>query len=74
MPSVRVTGHDRDPAVRDTAVRLNLCDDVTDTAGAAVTDADLVILCVPVGAMGEVAGEIAAEDETGNGERRAASA
>ena len=55
MPTVRLTGHDADPAVRAQAVALQLCDDVTDTAGAAVIDADLVILCVPVGAMGEVA-------------------
>ncbi|BAK64889.1 prephenate dehydrogenase [Sphingobium sp. SYK-6] len=59
MPTVRVTGHDMDPAVRDTARRLDLCDDVTDHAGAAVSDADLVLLCVPVGAIGAVAAEIA---------------
>ena len=59
MPTVRVTGHDADAAVRDTARRIDLCDDVTDTAGASVTDADLVILCVPVRAMGAVAAEIA---------------
>jgi cyclohexadieny/prephenate dehydrogenase len=45
--------------VRETARRIDLADDVTDTAGAAVTDADLVILCVPVRAMGAVAAEIA---------------
>jgi cyclohexadieny/prephenate dehydrogenase len=55
MPSVRVTGHDADPDVREIALRIGLCDDVTDTAGASVIDADLVILCVPVGAMGEAA-------------------
>ncbi|HAF41723.1 MAG TPA: prephenate/arogenate dehydrogenase family protein [Sphingobium sp.] len=59
MPTVRVTGHDADPAVRDTARRIDLCDDITDTAGASVTDADLVILCVPVRAMGAAATEIA---------------
>ena len=61
MPSVRVTGHDADPAVRETALRIGLCDDVTDTPGASVIDADLVILCVPVGAMGEAAAAIAAD-------------
>ena len=61
MPTVRITGHDRDPDVRETARRIDLADDVTDTAGAAVTDADLVILCVPVGAMAAVAQEIAAD-------------
>jgi cyclohexadieny/prephenate dehydrogenase len=61
MPTVHLTGHDGDVAVRETVRALDLCDDVTDTAGAAVTDADLVILCVPVGAMGEVAESIAAD-------------
>ncbi len=61
MPTVRLSGYDADPAVRDTAIRLGLVDDVTDQAGAAVTDADLVVLCVPVGAIGAVAGELAAD-------------
>jgi len=61
MPSVRLTGHDANPEVRAAARALHLADDVTDTAGAAVTDADLVILCVPVGAMAAVAAEIAAD-------------
>ncbi|WP_414901331.1 prephenate/arogenate dehydrogenase family protein [Sphingomonas flavalba] len=59
MPTARITGHDSDPAVRDTVRRLGLCDDVTDTPGAAVTDADCVILCVPVGAMADLAAAIA---------------
>lgn len=61
MPTVRVTGHDADPAVREIARRIDLCDDITDTAGASVTDAELVILCVPVRAMGTAAAEIADE-------------
>jgi len=61
MPTVRVTGHDADPSVRARAAELGLCDDVADSAGAAVTDADLVLLCVPVGAMAAVAAEIAAD-------------
>ncbi|PZO90755.1 MAG: prephenate/arogenate dehydrogenase family protein [Sphingomonas sanxanigenens] len=61
MPTVRLTGHDADPQVRETVRRLDLCDDVADTPGAAVTDADLVVLCVPVGAMGEVGRAIAAD-------------
>ena len=59
MPTVRLTGHDADAGVRDAALRLDLVDDVADTAGAAVTDADLVILCVPVGAIGAAAAAIA---------------
>jgi cyclohexadieny/prephenate dehydrogenase len=61
MPTVRLTGYDADPHVRATADRIELCDDITDSAGVAVIDADLVILCVPVGAMGAVAAEFAAD-------------
>jgi cyclohexadieny/prephenate dehydrogenase len=61
MPTVRLSGSDAEPAVRERARDLNLLDDVTDGAGAAVVDADLVILCVPVGAVGAVATEIAPE-------------
>ena len=59
MPTVRLTGHDADPDVRATADRLQLCDDIAESAGAAVIDADLVILCVPVGAMGSLAAAFA---------------
>ena len=61
MPTVRLTGYDADAEVRETVHALDLCDDVTDTSGAAVIDADLVILCVPVGIMGDVAAEFAAD-------------
>jgi cyclohexadieny/prephenate dehydrogenase len=61
MPTVVLNGYDADPEVRETARALKLCDDIADTAGAAVTDADLVILCVPLGAMGAVAESIAAD-------------
>jgi len=60
MPTVRVTGYDADPAVRARVVELGFVDDVADSAGAAVIDADLVMLCVPVGAMGAAAAAIAA--------------
>jgi cyclohexadieny/prephenate dehydrogenase len=61
MPTVRLTLHDADPAVRERVRALDLADDVTDTAGSAVIDADLVMLCVPVGAMGVVAAAIAGD-------------
>ena len=61
MPSVTLSGHDADPAVRAAALALNLVDDLADHAGAAVIDADLVVLCVPVGAMGDAAAGIAAD-------------
>ncbi|WP_417620853.1 prephenate/arogenate dehydrogenase family protein [Parasphingorhabdus sp.] len=59
MPSARITGYDSDPAVRARVVELGFCDDVSDSAGAAVIDSDLVILCVPVGVIADVATEIA---------------
>jgi cyclohexadieny/prephenate dehydrogenase len=61
MPSVALSGYDADPETRKTARALKLVDDVADTPGAAVIDAAFVILCVPVGAMGEVAAQIAAD-------------
>ncbi|MDP5333967.1 MAG: prephenate/arogenate dehydrogenase family protein [Paracoccaceae bacterium] len=54
-----VTGYARSQATRETARRIGLCDRVCDTAAEAVEGADLVVLCVPVGAMGAVAAEIA---------------
>lgn len=59
MPTARITGYDADPAVRAVAERIDLCDDIADTPGASVIDADLVVLCVPVGAMGPAAMAIA---------------
>ncbi|NRB05435.1 MAG: prephenate/arogenate dehydrogenase family protein [Rhodobacteraceae bacterium] len=54
-----VRGFARSEATRETARRIGLCDVVCDSAIEAVTDADLVVLAVPVGAMGAVAAEIA---------------
>lgn len=59
MPAVRVTGFDCDPQVRSRAVELDLAE-VVASAAAAVAEADLVILCVPVGAMRGAAQSIAA--------------
>ena len=53
-----VTGYARSEATRDTARRIGLCDRVCDSIAEAVAGADLVILCVPVGVMGDVAAEI----------------
>ena len=61
MPTVRLTGYDADPAVRARADALDLVDDIADSAGAAVIDADLVMLCMPVGAMAAAAQAIAAD-------------
>ena len=61
MPTVRLSVTDADAHVRARVRDLDLADDVADSAGVAVIDADLVILCVPVGAMGRVARDIAAD-------------
>ena len=53
------TGFSRSKETRDTAKKIGLCDKVFDTVEEAVKDADLVILCVPVGAMEQVMLEIA---------------
>ena len=57
--AVATTGWDRDPAVRQRAAERGLVEIVHDTPEAAVGGADLVILCVPVGAMGDAARAIA---------------
>ena len=54
----KIVGFARSEATRDATRRLGFCDEVADTAVDAVKDADLVILCVPVGAMAAVAAEI----------------
>lgn len=54
-----VTGYARSAETRDVAREIGLCDRVCDSAAEAVEGADLVVLCVPVGAMGPVAEEIA---------------
>lgn len=54
-----VVAYDADPAVRARVAELGLADHVAGTAAAAVAGCDHVILCVPVGAVGAVAAEIA---------------
>ncbi len=54
-----VSGFARSAETRDTAREIGLCDEVCDSIARAVEDADLVVLCVPVGVMGSVAAEIA---------------
>ncbi len=54
-----ITGHARTVETREVALKLGLVDAAYGTAGEAVRDADLIVLCVPVGACGAVAKEIA---------------
>ncbi|WP_066483500.1 MULTISPECIES: prephenate/arogenate dehydrogenase family protein [unclassified Sphingomonas] len=65
LPDCPVSGYDADPKVRDTARRLDLCARIDEDSAAAVADADLVILCVPVGAMAAAARAIAPGVRTG---------
>lgn len=56
--AAEITGHARSAETRAVALEIGLCDRVFDTAAGAVRGADLVVLCVPVGAMAAVAEEI----------------
>ena len=58
LPETRVTGYDAASDVCDRAVELGLCEVLADSADA-VRGADLVVLCVPVGAMATAAAAIA---------------
>jgi cyclohexadieny/prephenate dehydrogenase len=54
----RVAGSARTARTRDLALRLGIVDEICETAAEAVRDADLVVLCTPVGACGAIAAEI----------------
>ncbi|MCL7464309.1 prephenate/arogenate dehydrogenase family protein [Phaeovulum sp. NW3] len=54
-----IVGHAKSAESRETALEIGICDRVCDTAAEAVAGADLVVLAVPVGAMGAIAAEIA---------------
>lgn len=53
-----IVGYARSAETRAAALEIGFCDRVTDTAAEAVVGADLVVLAVPVGAMGAIAEEI----------------
>jgi len=60
LPDAITTGFDADPVVRARAREIGLANFVSETAAEAVTGADLVVLCVPVGAMDAAGRDIAA--------------
>ena len=60
LPEAETTGYDNDPATRARAAERGLVGRVCDSGAEAVAGADLVIFCVPPGAMGEAAAELAA--------------
>ena len=57
--AARITACARSEATRATVRRLELADEVYESAGDAVRGADLVILCTPVGTFSTLAPEIA---------------
>ena len=59
LPNVATTGWDADADVRARATERGLAGMVCDSVAEAVREADLVILCVPVGAMGYAAEAVA---------------
>ena len=59
IPGATTTGFDANPDHRRRAAERGLTDRVCETASDAVRDAELVIFCVPPGAMGAAASEIA---------------
>ena len=54
-----VVGFAKSEKTRDTAKSIGLCDHVFNNLKDTVNDADLVVLCTPVGVMGEVVEQIA---------------
>ncbi|PJI92614.1 cyclohexadieny/prephenate dehydrogenase [Yoonia maricola] len=54
----QIVGYARSSKTRDIAREIGLCDHISESAADAAKDADLVVLCVPVGAMESVAQEI----------------
>jgi len=65
LPQVATTGFDADPATRARAAERGLVGTVCESGAQAVADADLVILCVPVGAMAAAARDIAGSLKAG---------
>ncbi len=60
-----ISGFARSKATRDKAMEIGFIDSVCETAAESVKDADLVIVCAPVGVMGDIAREIAPELKPG---------
>jgi cyclohexadieny/prephenate dehydrogenase len=54
-----IAGYSRSAESRAAAARIGFCDSLHDTPIDAARDADLVVLCLPVGAFGEAAAAIA---------------
>ncbi len=61
----KIVGCARSEKTRETALEIGLVDEVYEDADLAVRDADLIILCVPVGVCGDIAKEIASSLKEG---------
>ena len=59
LPGATTTGYELDPATRQRAAQRGLVTSVCATGAEAVADADLVIFCVPPGAMADAARDLA---------------
>jgi len=59
LPSTTTSGYDLAPETRARARERRLASHIAETAAEAVAEADLVIFCVPPGAMGAAAAEVA---------------
>ena len=64
--AAHLAAFDRNPAVRARLLELDIVDSVHDTAGEAVTGAECVVLCAPVGAYATIMSEIALHLEQGS--------
>jgi cyclohexadieny/prephenate dehydrogenase len=60
-----IVGHAQSEKTREAALRLGLVGSVYGSAAEAACDADLVVLCVPVGACGRLARDMAPTMKTG---------
>jgi cyclohexadieny/prephenate dehydrogenase len=60
-----IAGYAKSADTRDAAVKLSLVDSIHKTAAEAVKNADLVIMCAPVGAYEEIANEISGSLKSG---------
>ena len=64
--AAKVIGYDSSATVRARAVELNFATDIASDMADAVRDADLIILCTPVGANGDIAAAMAPHLKTGS--------
>ena len=68
--AAHLAAFDRDPAVRARLLELGIVDSVHESAGEAVTGADGVVLCAPVGTYAGIMPEIVPLSGAGRGSDR----